>query len=146
MRPLWRCRACGADWPCQPARLALLAEYRGRRSALLAHQGKLLAEATDQLSRLNGTRPDLRERFVNWCWRAEPEHPTTSAFESGDLDPDVVFRGIEMIIRSHWGGRTCPRCVNTGCPHLDWADGWLARLRRAPQGRPDGSRTPYRSG
>lgn len=28
MRPLWLCRACGAPWPCSPARLSLLADFR----------------------------------------------------------------------------------------------------------------------
>jgi len=135
MRPLWRCRACGADWPCQPARLALLDEYRGRRSALLARQGKLLAQASDQLSRLNGTKPDLRERFVDWCWRAEHEDPTIGVFESVDLD--FLFRAIEAVIRYHWGGWTCPECTDSGCPRLDWVDASLDVLQRRSQGRPE---------
>jgi hypothetical protein len=39
MRPLWRCRSCAAEWPCQPARLSLLVEYRGNRTALLLYLG-----------------------------------------------------------------------------------------------------------
>ena len=54
MRPLWRCRACGAEWPCQPARLALLVEYRADRTALLVYLSTLMAEAGAQLSQLNG--------------------------------------------------------------------------------------------
>ena len=57
MRPLWRCRGCGALWPCQPARLALLAEYRDDRVGLLVYLGTMMAEAGDQLARLNGAPP-----------------------------------------------------------------------------------------
>nr|WP_091265240.1 flavin reductase family protein [Micromonospora chaiyaphumensis] len=63
MRPLWRCRACGAHWPCQPARLTLLAEYRTDRTALLLYLGRLMAEAGEQLS---GGR-DLHDRFLGWA-------------------------------------------------------------------------------
>ncbi|MEU1683711.1 flavin reductase [Micromonospora sp. NPDC005707] len=68
MRPLWRCRSCGAQWPCQPARLSLLVEYRGDRTALLVYLGTLMAEATEQLTRLNPDRvPDLHHRFLAWA-------------------------------------------------------------------------------
>ncbi|MEW2382535.1 flavin reductase family protein [Micromonospora sp. NPDC047707] len=69
MRPLWRCRACGAHWPCQPARLALLAEYRHDRPALLIYLGTLMAEASAQLAQLNGHAPPtgLHERFLGWA-------------------------------------------------------------------------------
>ena len=53
MRPLWRCRNCGAEWPCPPGRLGLLAEYRGDRIGLLFHLGGLMAEAHAQLTQLN---------------------------------------------------------------------------------------------
>jgi hypothetical protein len=68
MRPLWRCRSCGAEWPCQPARLALLVEYRGNRTALLLYLGGLMAEAREQLAQLNPTHaPDLHQRFLAWA-------------------------------------------------------------------------------
>ncbi|SCG48114.1 hypothetical protein GA0070560_105213 [Micromonospora halophytica] len=68
MRPLWRCRNCGAEWPCQPARLDLLVEYRGNRTALLLYLGALMAEARDQLAQLHPDRaPDLHERFLAWA-------------------------------------------------------------------------------
>lgn len=63
MRPAWRCRSCGAPWPCQPARLALLVEYRHDRTALLLYLGGLMAEATGQLP---GAR-DLHRRFLGWA-------------------------------------------------------------------------------
>ena len=69
MRPLWRCRRCGAEWPCQPARLALLVEYRHDRTALLVYLSTLMAEAGAQLSQLNGSAAaaDLTERFLSWA-------------------------------------------------------------------------------
>ena len=69
MRPLWRCRACGAEWPCQPARLALLVEYRADRTALLVYLSTLMTEAGAQLSQLNGHAlpENLTERFLTWA-------------------------------------------------------------------------------
>ncbi|WFE42596.1 flavin reductase [Micromonospora sp. WMMD998] len=68
VRPLWRCRNCAAEWPCQPARLSLLVEYRGDRTALLLHLGTLMAEAAEHLARLNpGHVPDLHHRFLAWA-------------------------------------------------------------------------------
>ncbi|MEO3778458.1 flavin reductase [Micromonospora sp. B11E3] len=69
MRPLWRCRNCGAEWPCQPARLSLLSEYRGNRTALLVYLGTLMAEARDQFAQLHdqAVPPDLTDRFLTWA-------------------------------------------------------------------------------
>ncbi|MFF3869690.1 flavin reductase [Micromonospora sp. NPDC001898] len=68
MRPLWRCRNCGAEWPCQPARLGLLVEYRGDRTALLFYLSGLMAEARAQLVQLNPERVlNLQDRFLNWA-------------------------------------------------------------------------------
>ncbi|WKU04206.1 flavin reductase [Micromonospora sp. HUAS LYJ1] len=68
MRPLWRCRNCGREWPCQPAKLALLTEYRENRTALLVYLGTLMQEATSQLTQLNpDRRPDMADRFVAWA-------------------------------------------------------------------------------
>ncbi|SCG48042.1 hypothetical protein GA0070613_1644 [Micromonospora inositola] len=69
MRPLWRCRGCGAEWPCQPARLSLLVEYRDDRTALLVYLGTLMAEAGAQLPQLNGhaAPENLTERFLSWA-------------------------------------------------------------------------------
>jgi hypothetical protein len=68
MRPLWRCRNCGAEWPCQPARLSLLAEYQGDRISLLMYLSSLMDEAQGQLAQLNSSqRVDLHERFITWA-------------------------------------------------------------------------------
>ncbi|MFF5173085.1 flavin reductase [Micromonospora sp. NPDC000089] len=89
MRPLWRCRACGAEWPCQPARLALLVEYRDDRTALLVYLGTLMQEAGDQLAQLNGhARPaDLVDRFLAWARArgADPPGPVPPAAPGGHL-------------------------------------------------------------
>ncbi|MEU3453672.1 flavin reductase [Micromonospora sp. NPDC006766] len=76
MRPLWRCRACGAEWPCQPARLALLVEYRDERTALLVYLGTLMQEAGDQLAQIDGhvRPPGLTDRFLTWA-RARGQDP-----------------------------------------------------------------------
>ncbi|MFI7073239.1 flavin reductase [Micromonospora sediminicola] len=68
-RPSWRCRICGAAWPCSPARLALLGEYRGDRAALLIYLGTLLYEATADLAGgRDGSAPQgLADRFVAWA-------------------------------------------------------------------------------
>ena len=68
MRPLWLCRRCGAQWPCPRARQSLLTEYEGSRTSLLIYLATLMAEARDQLTRLNPDQaPDLTERFITWA-------------------------------------------------------------------------------
>ncbi|MBM7078445.1 flavin reductase [Micromonospora sp. WMMD734] len=68
-RPSWRCRVCGAAWPCSPARLALLGEYREDRTALLVYLGLLLGEAMDDLASLHDgvAPPGLTDRIVTWA-------------------------------------------------------------------------------
>ncbi|MDG4798046.1 flavin reductase [Micromonospora sp. WMMD1082] len=68
-RPTWRCRACGIAWPCGAAKLGLLAEYGGRRAALLIHLATLWAEATAQLagSEAAANPTALYERFTAWA-------------------------------------------------------------------------------
>ncbi|MFD6565525.1 flavin reductase [Micromonospora profundi] len=62
-RPSWRCRVCGAAWPCSPARLALLGEYRENRTGLLIYLATLLNEATSDLA----GRDRLTDRFLTWA-------------------------------------------------------------------------------
>ncbi|MEH0845469.1 flavin reductase [Micromonospora sp. CPCC 205711] len=67
-RPSWRCRVCGAAWPCSPARLALLGEYREDRTALLIYLGTMLGEAMNDLAQHGDVAPQrLAERFVTWA-------------------------------------------------------------------------------
>ncbi|MGX7672759.1 hypothetical protein [Plantactinospora sp. DSM 117369] len=63
-RPLFRCRACGAPWPCSRARLVLLAMYRDNPGGLRHHLTiRLVVALTDQ------PRADpaaLTARFLDW--------------------------------------------------------------------------------
>ncbi|GAA3742543.1 hypothetical protein GCM10022225_27600 [Plantactinospora mayteni] len=81
-RPLFRCRECGAPWPCQPARLVLLAMYQDDRHRLAVFlAGRLLAAIEDQPNR----QPiDLAARFLGWL---PPAPPTSDAFGSGARFP-----------------------------------------------------------
>lgn len=78
MRPLWRCRRCGCPWPCPPARLALLAEYRDARSSLAVYLALALADALDDLHRLSLDNRGVHARFLGWLRTAPPG-------EGGDL-------------------------------------------------------------
>ncbi|GAB3971905.1 hypothetical protein GCM10027615_31700 [Plantactinospora veratri] len=49
VRRSYRCRACGCNWPCQPARLALLTSFRGDRLGLMVYLGAHLARAMQEL-------------------------------------------------------------------------------------------------
>ncbi|MER5454252.1 hypothetical protein ABT008_05685 [Micromonospora sp. NPDC002389] len=67
-RPLWRCRACGAHWPCGPAKLALLREYAGHTLALVFYLAHSMRDAVDDIVML-GFTPDLaalNNRFMRW--------------------------------------------------------------------------------
>ncbi|SCF15818.1 hypothetical protein GA0070607_6258 [Micromonospora coriariae] len=68
-RPTWRCQACGIAWPCSPAKVRLLAEYRTDRAALLTHLAALGVEAARDLAGLGPDTPptDLVERFTGWA-------------------------------------------------------------------------------
>ncbi|MBX7265043.1 flavin reductase [Micromonospora sp. Llam7] len=67
-RPSWRCAACGAAWPCSPAKLCLLAEYKGNMPGLMVYLVTLREEAAEQLAGLDsGERPaNLHVRFTDW--------------------------------------------------------------------------------
>ncbi len=69
MRPLWLCRVCAAPWPCQPARLLLLLDYRRDRVALSIHMAGCLFDATADLLRANPNPADLFDRFIGWTAR-----------------------------------------------------------------------------
>jgi hypothetical protein len=68
-RPSWRCRVCGVAWPCSPARLALLGEYRENRTGLLIYLGTVMHEAMTDLATLHGQAPpeELTDRFLAWA-------------------------------------------------------------------------------
>ncbi|MCZ7419531.1 flavin reductase [Verrucosispora sp. WMMA2121] len=65
-RPTWRCRDCGAGWPCGAAKLRLLRQYRDDRVALLVHLATLYAQASAQLGNTSSA-VGLFDRFVSWA-------------------------------------------------------------------------------
>ncbi|MFI6261379.1 flavin reductase [Micromonospora sp. NPDC051006] len=67
-RPTWRCAACGIAWPCSPAKLRLLGEYRHDRAALTVYLATLQAEAAEELAALDQAPAptDLTNRFLTW--------------------------------------------------------------------------------
>ncbi|MEH0981185.1 hypothetical protein [Micromonospora sp. CPCC 205556] len=74
-RPTWRCRACAAAWPCQPAKLRLRTEYAHDRPGLAVYLCLLMHDAiTDRLR----TRPDHIDpahyftRFIGWTRPWDP--------------------------------------------------------------------------
>ncbi|WP_442792058.1 flavin reductase [Micromonospora sp. NBC_01796] len=68
MRPTWRCRVCAADWPCGPARLALLAEFHRNRVALCLYLSAQYVRALEDLAEYapNAPRENLYNRFIAW--------------------------------------------------------------------------------
>ncbi|GAB3966166.1 hypothetical protein V1634_23630 [Plantactinospora veratri] len=71
IRPPFRCRECGGPWPCQPARLVLLAMYGDDRHRLAVFlTSRLLAAIEDQ----PGREPmDLAARFLGWLPATSPK-------------------------------------------------------------------------
>ncbi|MFG1953580.1 hypothetical protein [Micromonospora sp. NPDC048830] len=79
MRPLWRCRACGAEWPCSPARLRLLREYDGYRLSLAFYLVVMLNEAVQDAQRL-GLSIDLAAWYTRMvAWIRRPDVPVENA-------------------------------------------------------------------
>lgn len=76
-RPTWRCRGCGAAWPCSPAKLRLLAEYRGNVPGLMVHLVTLREQAAEELADLNAHSTGLHQWFTDWIpVRTEPKTPS----------------------------------------------------------------------
>lgn len=73
IRPLWLCRVCAAPWPCPPARLLLLMDFRRDRVTLSVHLAGCLFDATADLLKLNPdgvpSPKDLFDRFLGWTGR-----------------------------------------------------------------------------
>lgn len=69
-RPIWQCKVCGDPWPCEPAKLLLLVEYRRDMIALSIYMGGYLHDAVGDLIRLHpDQRPnsaELFDRFLDW--------------------------------------------------------------------------------
>ncbi|MBF9134591.1 hypothetical protein I0C86_37530 [Plantactinospora sp. S1510] len=69
-RPIWLCRACGAEWPCLTARSLLPIDYYADPLALRVHLATLLQAAVEDLQRLcpePGPDPArMYARFLGW--------------------------------------------------------------------------------
>ncbi|WP_374197551.1 hypothetical protein [Micromonospora sp. RL09-050-HVF-A] len=85
-RPAWRCRACAAPWPCQPAKLSLRREYAHDRPALAIYLCLLMHDAiTDALRVGTGTVDPAAyfARFLAWTRHDRPQ-PGASPATSGE--------------------------------------------------------------
>ncbi|MEU7958032.1 hypothetical protein [Micromonospora humida] len=74
-RPAWRCRACAAPWPCQPAKLSLRREYARDRPALSVYLCLLMHDAiTDALRVATGPVDPAAyfTRFIAWTRHDRP--------------------------------------------------------------------------
>ncbi len=67
-RPEWTCRVCADEWPCQPARDALSAEYADPIPALAIYLSLCLHDAARDLPDI--APADLYRRFLAWL-----DHP-----------------------------------------------------------------------
>ena len=68
-RPAWRCRACAAPWPCQPAKLRLRREYAHDHAGLAIYLCVLMHDAiADALGLRSGEidPADYFARFIGW--------------------------------------------------------------------------------
>ncbi|MFI5845268.1 hypothetical protein ACIA8K_36750 [Catenuloplanes sp. NPDC051500] len=83
-RPTWDCRLCGGEWPCDQARLDLLAEYDGARVSLAIYLGACLVEATRELFTVPAGW--LYARFLGWMKAPLPAH--SEVRESSDMVSD----------------------------------------------------------
>jgi hypothetical protein len=80
-RPNWQCRVCHDPWPCEPAKLLLLMEYRQNMVSLSIYMAGIMTDAVQDMVRLHpNPGPDsaeLFERFLAWTNpRAHPPHTT----------------------------------------------------------------------
>lgn len=62
VRPTWRCVVCGDNWPCEPARIALLNQASGDSVGLLVYLAAQLMDAIEDL----GDAATF-ERFLVWA-------------------------------------------------------------------------------
>jgi hypothetical protein len=65
-RPRWTCSVCAQAWPCDSAKVNLLAEYRAFPSLLKVYLSAQMYDALEDLTAEGGTPPNLYERFLSW--------------------------------------------------------------------------------
>lgn len=63
-RPTWTCRVCAHDWPCRPAREAMIAEYTDLVPVLAIYLAICLHDAARDLA--DATPAGLYDRFLSW--------------------------------------------------------------------------------
>ncbi|MDT4992533.1 MAG: hypothetical protein QOH97_2425 [Actinoplanes sp.] len=61
-RPIWECRACGESWPCDPARVQLIAEMD--RINLAVYMWLNLEYAVLEIPAMPAS--ELFDRFISW--------------------------------------------------------------------------------
>lgn len=69
LKPLWVCTADLLNWPCENAKVELVADYEHDRRHLAVDLAALMRQATDDLTRLYSGPPDPAEmhiRFLGW--------------------------------------------------------------------------------
>ncbi len=72
-RPQWLCRRCGAAWPCDEARAALLREYHAFPSLLKIYLSAQMYDALHDLTARGDPPPlNLHERFLAWAQDQPP--------------------------------------------------------------------------
>lgn len=64
--PTWDCRACGKDWPCDPAREALRIQYRNQPGKLAVFMYRKLEAAAPALTASGMSRGEMWDRFIEW--------------------------------------------------------------------------------
>jgi hypothetical protein len=63
-RPAWDCESCGAEWPCEPAKVELGQAYGEHRTHLAVYMAVQLGHAAGELT--TATTTQLYERFIAW--------------------------------------------------------------------------------
>jgi hypothetical protein len=70
-RPSWKCRRCGADWPCGPRRTELATEFAGAATSLSLYLASYMVDAARELPELSTAQ--LYARFI--LWMRPPRRP-----------------------------------------------------------------------
>lgn len=80
-RPTFRCRSCGAHWPCGAAKLVLLDIYRRDPRGVLGYLAGQLRYAMQDMPDVDPAI--LTARIVNWVPRPRPTAPGTGPRDRG---------------------------------------------------------------
>jgi hypothetical protein len=77
VRPFWFCASCVRPWPCEQAKVELVADYSDEPKLLGVDMADCLTEASRDLTDLYWTAPDPVEhygRFLGWVKQALAAH------------------------------------------------------------------------